>query len=195
MSSNALSAERIIAEALNLLSEEGLDKVTLRRLAARLDVQAMSLYWHIKNKEELYSRMSDAVFADCVESIPPCATWQQWLKAFGLELWRAQHEVRDAARLLFSAPHSVEALSQLADDLAGPLVAFGLSRDDALRAQSSVQALIIGWCGIDQSFGRQLDHVLPVEDTMQHSLDALIAGWETRLSAAEAPQPHGSRSS
>lgn len=181
MSSNPLSAQRIIKEALSLLAEEGLDKVTLRRLASRLNVQAMSIYWHIKNKDELYSRMSDAVFADCLESIPPCQTWQQWLKAFGLELWRAQHEVRDAARLMFAAPHSVEALERIGSDVTAPLVALGLSQADALRAQSSVQALIVGWTGIDQNFGRHLDRVMPVERTMAESLDALIAGWQLQI--------------
>jgi len=181
LSSNPLSAQRIIKEALSLLAEEGLDKVTLRRLASRLNVQAMSIYWHIKNKDELYSRMSDAVFADCLESIPPCQTWQQWLKAFGLELWRAQHEVRDAARLMFAAPHSVEALERIGSDVTAPLVALGLSQADALRAQSSVQALIVGWTGIDQNFGRHLDRVMPVERTMAESLDALIAGWQLQI--------------
>jgi TetR/AcrR family transcriptional regulator, tetracycline repressor protein len=182
LSSNPLSAERIIKEALSLLAEEGLEKVTLRRLASRLNVQAMSIYWHIKNKDELYSRMSDAVFADCLESIPPCTTWQQWLTAFGLELWRAQHEVRDAARLIFAAPHSVEALERMSHAVTAPLVELGLPRTDALRVQSSVQALIVGWTGIDQSFGRHLDEVMPLERTMIDSLEALIAGWELRLS-------------
>lgn len=182
-----LSANRIVSEALALLAEEGLDKVTLRRLAARLNVQAMSLYWHIENKDELYRRMSHAVFTDCLNSIPECSSWQMWLRAFGLELWRAQHEVRDAARLIFGARPSGVALQQLATQIIAPLTAFGISASDALKMQSSVQAMVIGWTGFDQSFGEELEQVVPVKATMEDSLEALIAGWETILAKQCSP--------
>jgi len=181
MATPPLNPDRIVSEALALLAEEGLDKVTLRKLAARLDVQAMSLYWHLENKDELYRRMSHAVFADCLNSIPECASWQMWLKAFGLELWRAQHEVRDAARLIFGARQSGAALQELAEQIVAPLMAFGIDAGSAMKMQSSVQAMMTGWTGFDQSFGEELEHIVPVKATMEGSLDALIAGWEAIL--------------
>jgi len=192
MSTPPLSLDRIVSEALALLAEEGLDKVTLRKLASRLDVQAMSLYWYIESKDELYRKMSNAVFTDCLNSIPECSCWKTWLKALGLELWRAQHEVRDAARLTFGAKQSDIALRELADQIIAPLLAFGIGRSDALKMQSSVQAMVIGWTGFDQSFGEELEQVVPVKATMEDSLDALIAGWETILARrASAPASEG----
>jgi len=188
-----LSTNRIVSEALALLAEEGLDKVTLRKLAARLNVQAMSLYWHIENKEELYRRMSKAVFTDCLNSIPECSSWQMWLRAFGLELWRAQHEVRDAARLIFGARQSGVALQELAAQIIAPLMAFGIGASDALKMQSSVQAMIIGWTGFDQSFGEELEQVVPVQVTMEDSLNALIAGWEAILAKQSSSIPNEGR--
>ena len=186
MGTQPLSSNRIVSEALALLAEEGLEKVTLRKLAARLDVQAMSLYWHIENKDELYRRMSNAVFTDCLNSIPECSCWQTWLKAFGLELWRAQHEVRDAARLIFGAKQSGQALGELASQIIAPLLALGIGADDAMKMQSSVQAMVTGWTGFDQSFGEELEQIIPVKATMEDSLDALIAGWEAVLAKQAA---------
>ena len=48
-----LSRERVVATALELLDEEGLAKLSMRRLGERLGVRAMSLYRYVANKEEL----------------------------------------------------------------------------------------------------------------------------------------------
>ncbi len=49
-----LSLERIVATAVELLDTEGFDGLTMRRLADRLGSGAMSLYWHVDNKEEVF---------------------------------------------------------------------------------------------------------------------------------------------
>ena len=45
-----INKERIVAAALELLNDKGMDALTVRALAARLDVQAPALYWHVRNK-------------------------------------------------------------------------------------------------------------------------------------------------
>jgi len=62
MSFAKLDRDQIIQEAVALLKEEGLDAVSLRRIAARLGVSVSSLYWHINNKESLSALMSAAIF-------------------------------------------------------------------------------------------------------------------------------------
>src|SRR5699024_3627905 len=57
----ALKKEKIIQEALQLLNESGLEGVTLRKLASRLNVQAPALYWHFKNKKTLVNEMAEAI--------------------------------------------------------------------------------------------------------------------------------------
>ncbi|HWU03468.1 MAG TPA: helix-turn-helix domain-containing protein, partial [Novosphingobium sp.] len=148
--SQPLSPDRIVAEALALLQEHGIEAVSLRRLAARLGVQAMSIYWHISGKDELLRRMSQAVFNDCLAAVPECPTWQAWANAFGLEMWRVQHRVRDAARLIFTARYAEEDFRQIGEGIARPLVALGLSHPQAMALHSSIQALVIGWNGFDQ---------------------------------------------
>ena len=51
--SSPLSFEMIIAEAIELIREEGFEALTMRRLAARCGVTAMSLYRHVQTKDEL----------------------------------------------------------------------------------------------------------------------------------------------
>jgi len=56
-----LSLERISATAVELLDAEGLEGLTMRRLADRLGAGAMSLYWHVDNKEAVFDLALDAV--------------------------------------------------------------------------------------------------------------------------------------
>jgi AcrR family transcriptional regulator len=57
----SLSLERIVATAVDLLDAEGVDGLTMRRLADRLGSGAMSLYWHVDNKERVFDLALNAV--------------------------------------------------------------------------------------------------------------------------------------
>ena len=56
-----LSLDRIVATAVELLDAEGIDGLKMRRLADRLGSGAMSLYWHVGNKEEVFDLALDSV--------------------------------------------------------------------------------------------------------------------------------------
>ena len=59
-----LSRERVLRAALELADREGIEGVTMRRLGQALGVEAMSLYNHVANKDDLLDGMVDAVFAE-----------------------------------------------------------------------------------------------------------------------------------
>jgi len=56
-----LSLERIVATAVDLLDSQGINGLTMRRLADRLGSGAMSLYWHVDNKEEVFDLALNSV--------------------------------------------------------------------------------------------------------------------------------------
>src|SRR6185437_6385691 len=60
----SLSRERICREALALVDEEGLEALSMRRLGARLGVEAMSLYRHVRDKRDLLDALHAAVLGD-----------------------------------------------------------------------------------------------------------------------------------
>ncbi|GGT35844.1 TetR/AcrR family transcriptional regulator [Nonomuraea spiralis] len=59
-----LTLDRIVAEALALLDEEGVGKLTMRHLAERLDTGSTTLYWHVRTKEDVLDLALDAVFGE-----------------------------------------------------------------------------------------------------------------------------------
>lgn len=66
----ALRREQIVSEAVRLLDEEGVEALSMRRLAARLDAGAPSLYWHVSNKDELLKLAVDEVFGEIAAPDP-----------------------------------------------------------------------------------------------------------------------------
>src|SRR5437868_1043016 len=82
-----LSRERIVAEAIALLDEEGADRLTMRRLAERLGTGSTTLYWHLDTKDDVLDLALDRVFAEA--EVPPATDdWRTDVTAM-VDRWRA----------------------------------------------------------------------------------------------------------
>ena len=75
-----LSKAAVVARGLALADAEGLESVTIRRLAAELGVTPMALYWHFRNKDELMVGLADAVWAELDVKVDPDADWPDQLR-------------------------------------------------------------------------------------------------------------------
>ncbi|AQZ65464.1 Transcriptional regulator, TetR family [[Actinomadura] parvosata subsp. kistnae] len=69
-----LTRESIVAEAVRLLDEEGLDNLSMRRLGSRLGAGATSLYRHVASKDELLELALDAVYEEL--PLPDTGDWR-----------------------------------------------------------------------------------------------------------------------
>lgn len=74
-----LSKQRVVVEAIRLADREGVDGLSMRRLAGALGAGAMSLYYYVASKEELLDAMIDAVFEE-IELPPEHADWQSAMR-------------------------------------------------------------------------------------------------------------------
>ena len=59
-----LNRERVLAAAVELADREGIDALSMRRLGQELSVEAMALYNHVANKDDLLNGMVDAVVGE-----------------------------------------------------------------------------------------------------------------------------------
>ncbi|MEO7446718.1 MAG: TetR/AcrR family transcriptional regulator [Humibacillus sp.] len=78
-SGTVLSKQRVVVEALRLADREGVNGLSMRRLAGALGAGAMSLYHYVASKEELLDAMIDAVFEE-IELPPEESDWQSALR-------------------------------------------------------------------------------------------------------------------
>jgi TetR/AcrR family tetracycline transcriptional repressor len=129
----ALDQPQVIQAALDLLDEVGLDGLTMRRLAEKLDIKAPSLYWHVRNKDHLLSLLAEAI---CARTHLPESTlpWRQQIEALAHEYRRALLARRDGARVLASVFPSGTNRLRLIELVLRNLLNAGFSRRDAAYA-------------------------------------------------------------
>jgi AcrR family transcriptional regulator len=78
---NTLTPRAVVEGALSLADLEGLETLTIRRLAKELGVTPMALYWHFRSKGELLDGMAARIFEEVDLSVDASATWQEQLRA------------------------------------------------------------------------------------------------------------------
>ena len=79
----ALSRERVLKAAIRLADKEGIDALSMRRLARTLGVEAMSLYNHVASKGDLVDGMVDLVLG-AIELPPESDRWDDAIRAYAL---------------------------------------------------------------------------------------------------------------
>jgi TetR/AcrR family tetracycline transcriptional repressor len=98
-----INRDMVRRAGLKLLNEDGLEQLTLRRLGVELNVQAATIYWHFKSKEELLDEMATTVLAEGAGNLIPVrksTDWRVWASTFGEGLRKTLLAYRDGARMV-----------------------------------------------------------------------------------------------
>ena len=101
MNASRYGKSDVLAAAIRLLDEVGLPDLTMRKLAATLDVQPSALYWHYANKQSLLAEVSNTIVA-FAKPVSPATTWQETAKLEALALRDALLAFRDGAEVVSS---------------------------------------------------------------------------------------------
>ena len=113
-----LSRDRILAAAISLADRDGIEALTMRNLGAELDVEAMSLYNHIANKNDLLNGVVDTLVAEmvtCVSELEPVTDPDDWQRAM-----REQIEIARTVMLEHPwAPGVLESRTEMSPTLIG----------------------------------------------------------------------------
>lgn len=138
-----ISRAAVVDAALDVLDEQGLDKVTMRAVADRLGVQHNTVRWHAENKQRLLVLMSDAIFTGLdVATLPP--QWDDRFRALARWSRRALLAHRDGARLVSGIATTETHTYRLADTMIQTLLDAGFPPRTAAWANWTVFYLILG---------------------------------------------------
>ena len=94
-----LDRDRVVRVALELLDEVGLEGLSMRRLADRLGIKAASVYWHVRDKEELLDLVFDRVIGEIEVPEPEPSRWRGQVAEVAREMRRVTNSHRDIARV------------------------------------------------------------------------------------------------
>lgn len=144
MGEERLNRERVLKAAVALADREGIESVTMRRLATELGVGAMSLYYHLPNKDALTSGMVDLVFAE-IELPKRDVDWKASLRLRAIStrtaLLRHPWAVGRMEATATPGPNDL----RLHDAVLGCLRGAGFSVEMAIQAYSLQDAYIYGF--------------------------------------------------
>lgn len=179
-----LNSDMILATAIELLREEGLDRLTVRNLAGRLRVEAPSLYKHFPSKQVLLGRVTVHLFMQQIAQVGACESWSEWLLELGRVFWSTQTRIRDSARLVVTTEFDREQLDLMSSAAAEQLARYGIEAERALEMQLSVQSTVLGLSALAEGrSGALFRETIPLDAVLDRSLRVLVAGWETHMAS------------
>ena len=146
-----LSRERVLRAAVKVADEGGIESLTMRRLAEELGAEAMSLYYHVANKDEVLDGIADVIareINDAVDQIDVPSKGADWKKA-------VRHRILSAREVLLRHPwapgvfetrtNTSPAVLQYYDALLGLMRDGGFSYDLAHHALHAFGSRALGF--------------------------------------------------
>jgi AcrR family transcriptional regulator len=94
-----LTRDAIVEAAIRVLDAEGFEGLSMRRVAEELGTGAASLYWHVRNKDELEQLIFERVTQEVNLPEPDPARWKEQLRDLATEMRAALNRHRDVARI------------------------------------------------------------------------------------------------
>ncbi len=139
-----LDRDQIVAAGLRIVDVEGVDALSLRRLASDLHVAPMSLYWHVHDKAELLDLLGGAVLAS-IDIPPPTGDWIEQLRGVHRAIFVAFMRHPNTADLMIGRARYGPAGLRLFERILAIALEAGLSPTAAFDAYQSLYLFTLGF--------------------------------------------------
>ncbi|NNC73967.1 MAG: TetR family transcriptional regulator [Acidimicrobiia bacterium] len=144
-----LSRERVLAAAIALADEQGIEALTMRNLAGALGVEAMSLYYHVANKEALLDGVVDTLVSEIENELGglgvPDGEWKESLRNRILTARGVMLQHPWAPSVIETRTTMTPTLLRYMDTLLGILVEGGFSNDLGHHAMHALGSRALGF--------------------------------------------------
>ena len=171
-----LTRQRILAGAVELADEIGVDLLTIRKLADHLGTKPMTLYHHVRNKDAILDGMVDSVFAE-IATPPEDQHWRDAMRARCVSARRVLAAHPWAVPLLESRPTPGPATLHHHDAVLGCLLRADLLMPVVAHAYAVIDAFVYGFAIQEAS--------LPTDD--EGDMDDVVDGILETMSPEEYP--------
>jgi len=139
-----LNRDRVLRAAIDLADEAGIESLSMRRLAKVLRVEAMSLYNHVANKDDILNGIVDIVESG-IELSSPADDWKAALRRTAISAHDTFEQHPWAASLTLSATGARPARWRYMNAILGNLRAAGFSADTTDLAYHALESHIAGF--------------------------------------------------
>jgi AcrR family transcriptional regulator len=178
---DALSKERIVEAAIEILDTDGESALTFRALTARLATGSGAIYWHVANKNELLAATTNDVIARVMTDVVCSAEPQEVIRTIALGVFDAIDAHPWVGAQLFREPWQ-SAMLQIFEGIGGQLQALGVPERAQFDSASALVNYILGVAGQNAANAR-----LHARDTDRSAFLASVAARWTQHDPAKYP--------
>ncbi len=139
-----LSRERVLRAAIGLADARGIGSLTMRKLAQELGVEAMALYYHVANKDEILNAITDLVVGE-FELPAPGTDWKAGIRTTAISANDVLVRHPWAASLMLSATGASPARWRYMNAILGSLREAGFSEGETDHAYHALDSHITGF--------------------------------------------------
>jgi AcrR family transcriptional regulator len=181
---DALSKERIVEAAIEILDAEGESALTFRALTARLATGAGAIYWHVASKDDLLAAATNDVIAQVMTGVVRGAEPRAAIRAVALGVFDAIDAHPWVGTQLSREPWQFAVL-QIFESVGGQLQALGVPERAQFDCASALLNYVLGLAGQYAAAAR----LVPRGTDRSAFLASVAAGW-AQLDPAEHPFVH-----
>ena len=177
-----LTRDAILAAALSLIDESGIESCTMRAVATELGVEAMSLYWHVPGKEALLDGIVGRILGEVAAERDEAGEWQERLASFGHSFRNVLLRHPNALPLIAGRPFSAYAAAgRMAETGMATLAAAGFDRTTAIRAVRTVSRFVIGFTLLEVGMKDPTPPPVPDAPALNEILESVSSDDPTEL--------------
>ena len=147
-----LTREAIVEAALRVIDAEGMDGLSMRRVGEELGTGAASIYWHVRNKDQLLQLVFERVIEEVQLPDPDPSRWQEQLSDLADQMRAILTSHRDVARLSLGRVPAGPALAVLTEWLFTLLKPAGIP-DQVIAFLGDLFGLYVGAFAFEESLG------------------------------------------
>ena len=138
-----LTTDRVVDAALRIADTDGIDRVTLRRIASTFGVTPMAIYRHVRDKGHLLDLMADRILMELDPASPESSSWQDALRRVAASML-AVVQAHPAAPFLLSRPFVSPSALRVTETMLAILDRAGFGPGESVRLVQVLTGMILG---------------------------------------------------
>jgi TetR/AcrR family tetracycline transcriptional repressor len=194
-----LTEDEIVDAALNVIRNEGLDSLSMRRLSRELGRSAMAAYWYVEDKQQLMNLVAKKMLAEVPLPDPESGTWEEQLREVVAAIDAKLREHPGIAEILLQRMLSTD--RRLMNGIFEILISAGFEGPEIFLSYAMIHTYLFGRYqvvlhadelpdeeqvdNLEDAVAQQLPHLerLRGRDFFSYGVDTIIAGLHARLEA------------
>lgn len=190
---DGLDRDKITEASVRLLDADGLEKFSMRRLAAELGVTAMSVYWYVHSKDHVLELALDAVEGEIALPGPheTSADWPDQLRQLAYGYRRMFHDHPWASRMAGSCLNVGPRAMAFADATRRIMAGSGLPEDQRIGGLSALFQFVLGFSTVEAHWNGRCREAGLATDEYQAAVQAKIRARAEYADAARLPDEPG----